>query len=194
MWEKVWSFLSLRAILFTLSQGGQKFFEDAEEKALFRLGVTYGTLRRLGFSEDRVDECLRNMDGLDTEDAFTWVRDACLIALEHLRIYLSFSFICVAQKMNLFSVRIAMVSIQVSSYNTTPVRKTRRPEIACLETRCRHNRSTASQPSFNATPSAWFSITHKTTRRSSRYPRNIKKRENAGTCRSDRYRERQEGE
>jgi hypothetical protein len=39
-----------------------------------RLGITYGVLRRLGFSQDRVDECLRAIQGVDLEEAYEWVR------------------------------------------------------------------------------------------------------------------------
>jgi hypothetical protein len=48
--------------------------EDNEEKVLSRLGITYGVLRRLGFSEERVEECLRAIDGVELEEAFDWVR------------------------------------------------------------------------------------------------------------------------
>lgn len=39
-----------------------------------RLGITYGVLRRQGFSQDRVDECLRAIQGVDLEEAYEWVR------------------------------------------------------------------------------------------------------------------------
>lgn len=48
--------------------------DGPEEKAIARLGVTYGVLRRVGFSEDRVQECLRNITGIDLEEAYDWVR------------------------------------------------------------------------------------------------------------------------
>ena len=38
-----------------------------------RLGITYGVLRRLGFSEARVEECLRAMLGVDLDEAYEWV-------------------------------------------------------------------------------------------------------------------------
>ena len=47
--------------------------EDSEDKALAKLGVTYGVLRRLGFSEDRVEECLRSISGVDLDEAYEWV-------------------------------------------------------------------------------------------------------------------------
>lgn len=53
---------------------GQKL-EDNEEKVLSRFGTTYGVLRRLGFSEERVEECLRAINGIELEGAFDWVRD-----------------------------------------------------------------------------------------------------------------------
>jgi ATP-dependent RNA helicase DHX29 len=45
----------------------------SEEKALTRLAVTYGILRRLGFSEDRVEQCLRAIPGVDLDEAYEWV-------------------------------------------------------------------------------------------------------------------------
>ena len=47
--------------------------EDTEDKALARIGITYGVLRRLGFSEDRVEECLHAMNGVDLDEAYDWV-------------------------------------------------------------------------------------------------------------------------
>ena len=47
--------------------------DESEEKALPRLGVTYGVLCRLGFSEERVLECLRSIHGVDLDEAFDWV-------------------------------------------------------------------------------------------------------------------------
>src|ERR1700709_1251032 len=47
---------------------------EPPEKALSKLGVTYGALRRLGFSEERVEECLRTINGVDLEEAYDWVR------------------------------------------------------------------------------------------------------------------------
>lgn len=43
---------------------------------LGRLGITYGVLRRLGFSEERVEECLWAINGTELEEAFDWVRFA----------------------------------------------------------------------------------------------------------------------
>lgn len=84
--------------LSLLSQG-QKLLEETEEKALTRLGVTYGVLRRLGFGEDRVDECLRNTYDIDLEDAFDWVYYLCskppyILDKE------AFSYTCIARKTN----------------------------------------------------------------------------------------------
>lgn len=38
-----------------------------------RLGITYGVLRRLGFSDERVLECLKSIPGVDLDEAFEWV-------------------------------------------------------------------------------------------------------------------------
>ena len=50
---------------------------------LSRLGITYGVLRRLGFAEETVEECLRVVNGVDLEEAFDWVRDAITTLLPH---------------------------------------------------------------------------------------------------------------
>lgn len=52
--------------------------DDSEEKILTRLAVTYGTLRRLGFSDARVEECLQAIPGVDVDEAFEWVRPPLL--------------------------------------------------------------------------------------------------------------------
>ncbi|XP_006454441.1 hypothetical protein AGABI2DRAFT_182424 [Agaricus bisporus var. bisporus H97] len=54
-----------------------KVLEEAEDKALARLGITYGVLRRLGFSEERVEESLRAISGLDLEEALDWLYTIC---------------------------------------------------------------------------------------------------------------------
>ncbi|PCH33517.1 pre-mRNA-splicing factor ATP-dependent RNA helicase prp22 [Wolfiporia cocos MD-104 SS10] len=51
--------------------------EETEEKATARLGITYGVLRRLGFSEERVEECLKAIQGVDLEQAFDWLHLHC---------------------------------------------------------------------------------------------------------------------
>jgi len=52
---------------------GKGVLRESEDKAISRLGVTYGVLRRLGFSEARVEECLRAIQGLDLDEAYEWV-------------------------------------------------------------------------------------------------------------------------
>ncbi|KDQ63609.1 hypothetical protein JAAARDRAFT_119632 [Jaapia argillacea MUCL 33604] len=56
---------------------GNHGIEESEEKALVRLGVTYGVLRRLGFSESRVEQCLRSINGIDLEEAYQWLYLHC---------------------------------------------------------------------------------------------------------------------
>ncbi|KAF8584485.1 P-loop containing nucleoside triphosphate hydrolase protein [Ramaria rubella] len=51
--------------------------EEPEEKALPRLGITYGVLRRLGFGEERVIECLSSIHGIDLDEAFEWLHLHC---------------------------------------------------------------------------------------------------------------------
>lgn len=72
--------------------------EDNEEKVLNRLGVTYGVLRRLGFTEDRVEECLKAIIGVDLEEAFDWVRNTIASFSPYLLLY-SFIFIALKRKL-----------------------------------------------------------------------------------------------
>lgn len=58
-------------------QDGRKTLDEPEDKALTRLGVTYGVLRRLGFSEERVEECLRAIGSVDLEEAYDWLYTMC---------------------------------------------------------------------------------------------------------------------
>ncbi|KAG1854089.1 hypothetical protein C8R48DRAFT_835894 [Suillus tomentosus] len=55
----------------------RKLLEETEEKLVMRLGITYGVLRRQGFSQDRVDECLRAIQGVDLEEAYEWLYIYC---------------------------------------------------------------------------------------------------------------------
>ena len=50
---------------------------------LGRLGITYGVLRRLGFIEEKVEECLRAINGVELEEAFDWVCDVVTALLPH---------------------------------------------------------------------------------------------------------------
>lgn len=59
-----------------------KRIDVSDDNALTRLGVTYGVLRRLGYSEETVTRCLESVDGLDLEEAHEWVGG--LIAVEPL--------------------------------------------------------------------------------------------------------------
>jgi ATP-dependent RNA helicase DHX29 len=52
----------------------KKFIHESDEKSALRLGITYGVLRRLGFSETRVEDCLRAMQGVDVDEAYEWVK------------------------------------------------------------------------------------------------------------------------
>lgn len=45
------------------------------DKVLTRLAITHGVLLKLGFSKERVEECLKALGtSWDLEDAFDWVR------------------------------------------------------------------------------------------------------------------------
>lgn len=50
-----------------------KRVDISDDNAIVRLGVTYGVLRRLGYSEETVTRCLESVDGLDLEEAHEWV-------------------------------------------------------------------------------------------------------------------------
>jgi ATP-dependent RNA helicase DHX29 len=52
--------------------------EESEDKAIGKLGITYGVLRRIGFAEERVEECLRAIRGVDLEEAYDWVEPSFL--------------------------------------------------------------------------------------------------------------------
>ncbi|KAI0670050.1 P-loop containing nucleoside triphosphate hydrolase protein [Trametes maxima] len=54
-----------------------KSIDEPEDKALVRLAITYGVLRRLGFSEDRTEECLRAIPGVDLDEAVEWLHLHC---------------------------------------------------------------------------------------------------------------------
>ncbi|KAG5648098.1 hypothetical protein DXG03_007133 [Asterophora parasitica] len=56
---------------------GKKTLDESEDKAVARLGITYGVLRRLGFSESRVEECLRAIQGVDLDEAYEWLYLHC---------------------------------------------------------------------------------------------------------------------
>ena len=59
-------------IILCVSQA-PKPIEESEEKAIGRLAITYGVLRRLGFDEALVENCLRSVSGVELEEALQWV-------------------------------------------------------------------------------------------------------------------------
>ncbi|KAI0002050.1 P-loop containing nucleoside triphosphate hydrolase protein [Russula vinacea] len=50
-----------------------KRVDISDDSVLTRLGVTYGVLRRLGYSEETVSRCLKFIDGVDLEEAHEWL-------------------------------------------------------------------------------------------------------------------------
>lgn len=54
-----------------------KVISEPEERALARIAITYGVLRRLGFTEDRVEQCLRAIRGVDLDEAYEWLYIHC---------------------------------------------------------------------------------------------------------------------
>jgi ATP-dependent RNA helicase DHX29 len=68
------SFFSAFVPLDSISRFLARHYIDyTKEKAGARLAVTYGILRRLGFSEDWVEQCLRTMSGIELDEALDWV-------------------------------------------------------------------------------------------------------------------------
>ncbi|THU91743.1 P-loop containing nucleoside triphosphate hydrolase protein [Dendrothele bispora CBS 962.96] len=59
------------------SNEGRRQLDEGEDKALLKLAVTYGTLRRLGFSEKTVEECLKAINGVDLDEAYDWLYLNC---------------------------------------------------------------------------------------------------------------------
>lgn len=55
------------------SLSARHYIDHTKEKAVSRLAVTYGILRRLGFSEDWVEQCLRAISGVELDEALDWV-------------------------------------------------------------------------------------------------------------------------
>lgn len=59
------------------------YVDHTKEKATTRLAMTYGILRRLGFAEDWVLQCLGTISGIELDEALDWVspawRRSCLI-------------------------------------------------------------------------------------------------------------------
>lgn len=75
-----------------------KQIEEPEEKSIAKIGLTYGVLRRLGFSELRVEECLRAIQGVDLDEAFEWVRFTSVRISSASLVHASYT--CIARKMN----------------------------------------------------------------------------------------------
>ncbi|KAI9572846.1 hypothetical protein HD554DRAFT_1375812 [Boletus coccyginus] len=53
------------------------YIDHPKEKVVTRLAVTYGILRRLGFSEDWVEQCLCTMTGIELDGAIDWLAVHC---------------------------------------------------------------------------------------------------------------------
>ncbi|KAJ7103397.1 P-loop containing nucleoside triphosphate hydrolase protein [Mycena belliarum] len=56
---------------------GRKTPEEPEDKAIGKLATTYGVLRRIGFTEERVEECLRSIKGIELDEAYDWLYLHC---------------------------------------------------------------------------------------------------------------------
>ncbi|KAH8100605.1 P-loop containing nucleoside triphosphate hydrolase protein [Cristinia sonorae] len=67
----------LRLITETESPAAPHTLEEPESKALPKLAITYGTLRRLGFPEDDVCTCLESISSIELDDAIEWLHVHC---------------------------------------------------------------------------------------------------------------------
>lgn len=47
---------------------------EPEDKVIAKVATLFGTLGQLGFTKERIEECLRAVKTLDYEDALDWVR------------------------------------------------------------------------------------------------------------------------
>ena len=86
-----------------------KPIDEPEDKAIVRLAITYGVLRRLGFSEGRAEECLRAINGVDMDDAFEWVR--LRNRIRGLFPETRSSFISIATRMNLGFAKVSVMVV-----------------------------------------------------------------------------------
>ncbi|KAK0208360.1 P-loop containing nucleoside triphosphate hydrolase protein [Desarmillaria ectypa] len=59
------------------SSEGKRQIDEPEDKVVAKLAITYGVLRRLGFSEERVIECLEAIPGFELEEAYDWLYLHC---------------------------------------------------------------------------------------------------------------------
>ncbi|ESK98316.1 atp dependent rna [Moniliophthora roreri MCA 2997] len=62
---------------FEFDKPDRKPIEEPEDKVIGKLAITYGALRRLGFSEERVQECLKAINGVELEEAYDWLYMNC---------------------------------------------------------------------------------------------------------------------
>ncbi|KAM0788761.1 hypothetical protein ACM66B_002852 [Microbotryomycetes sp. NB124-2] len=50
---------------------------DTEDKAIAKVGAIFAVLKQLGFSSERIEECLRNARTLEIDDVFDWLFLTC---------------------------------------------------------------------------------------------------------------------
>ncbi|KAJ1303899.1 hypothetical protein OPQ81_008311 [Rhizoctonia solani] len=59
--------------LIRVAESVPKLIQEPEAKVLPRLAVTYGTLRGLGFQENRIEECLKAIPDVEIDSAIEWL-------------------------------------------------------------------------------------------------------------------------
>ncbi|KAI6044950.1 P-loop containing nucleoside triphosphate hydrolase protein [Pisolithus marmoratus] len=59
------------------TQEVRKYLDEPIEKITASAALTYGVLRRLGFAEDKVEQCLHAIQGVDLDEAYEWLYVYC---------------------------------------------------------------------------------------------------------------------
>ncbi|TCD67025.1 hypothetical protein EIP91_000645 [Steccherinum ochraceum] len=67
----------IRLVTETEPESALHTLDESETKALPKLAITYGVLRRLGFSDEDVHRCLESIPGVDLDDAIEWLHVHC---------------------------------------------------------------------------------------------------------------------
>lgn len=67
----------LGLVLDSRTSEGKRQIDEPEDKVVAKIAITYGVLRRLGFSEEKVVECLEAIPGIELEEAYDWLYLHC---------------------------------------------------------------------------------------------------------------------
>jgi hypothetical protein len=59
---------------------------EPEDKTLVKIAIVFGVLEKLGFSQSRIEECVKRSKTLDLDDVFDWVSPGLfLVARSYLK-------------------------------------------------------------------------------------------------------------